>query len=60
MYFCIPLTFSSSATGVSATSLLSIPKLRPAPPSVVNDDEVVPEDEIVNTDIRGFQRLLVH
>ena len=60
MYFCIPLTFSASATGVSATSLLSIPKLRPAPPSVVNDDEAILEDEIVHTAIRCFQRLLVH
>ena len=60
MYFCIPLTFSASATGVSATSLLSIPMLRPAPPSVVNDDEEILEDEIVHTDIRCFQRLLVH
>ena len=49
MCFYIPLTFSISATSVSATSLLSIPKLRPAPPSVVNDDEVILEDEIFNT-----------
>ena len=60
MYFCIPLTFSASATGVSATSLLSIPKLRHAPPSVVNDDEPILEDEIVHTGMRFFQRLLVH
>ena len=60
MYFCIPLTFSASATGGSATYLLSIPKLRPAPPSVVNGDEAIIEDEIVNTGIGGFQRLLVH
>ena len=59
MYFCIPLIFSASAIGVSATSLLSIHKLRLAPPSVVNDDEVILEDEIVHSCIRGFQRLLV-
>ena len=55
MYFCIPLTFCASAIGVSATSLLSIPKLRPTPPSVVNGDEAILEDEIVNTGIGGFQ-----
>ena len=60
MYYCIPLTFSTSPTGGSATYLPSIPKLRPAPPSVVNGDEAILEDEIVNTGIRGFQRLLVH
>ena len=60
MYFCIPLTFSASATGGSSTSLLSVPKLRPAPQSVVNGDEAILEDEIVNAGIRGFQRLLVH
>ena len=60
MYYCIPLTFSASATGGSATDLLSVPKLRPAPPSVVNGDEAILEDEIVNTGIGGFQRLLVH
>ena len=60
MYFCIRLTFSASVTGGSATYLLSIPKLRPAPPSVVNGDEATPEDEIVNTGIRGFQPVLVH
>ena len=60
MYYCIPLTFSASPTGGSATYLLSIPKLRPAPPSVVNGDEATPEDEIVNTGIRGFQPVLVH
>ena len=54
MYFCIPLIFSASAIGVSATSLLSIPKLRPAPPSVVNDDEVILEAEIVHSDIMLF------
>ena len=59
MYVCIPLTFSASATGVSANSLLSIPRLRLAPPLVVNDGEVILEDEIVHTSIRGFQRLLV-
>ena len=55
-----PLTFSASATGGSATSSPSIPKLNPARPSVVNDDEAIPEDEIVNTGIGCFQRLLVH
>ena len=39
---------------------LSIPKMRLAPPSVVNDDDAILEDEIVNTGIGGFQRLLVH
>ena len=39
------------------TSLLSIPKLRPAPPSVVNDDEVILEAEIVHTDIRLFSTI---
>ena len=60
MYVCIPRTFSASATGGSATYSLSIPKLRPASPSVVNGDEAILEDEIVNTGIGGFQRLLVH
>ena len=60
MYFCIPLTFSTSARGGSATYLLSIPKLRPAPQSVVNGDEAILEDDIVNTVIWGFQPLLVH
>ena len=55
MYFCIPLTFSTSATGVSATSLLSIPKLRPAKPSVVDDDKVKLEAEIVHNGIRCVQ-----
>ena len=54
MYFYIPLTFSASATSVFATSLLSIPMLCPPPPSVVNDDEAILEDEFVNTGIRGF------
>ena len=60
MYFCIPLTFSASATVVSANSLLSIPKLRAALPPVVNDEEVILEDEIVHIGIRGFPRLQVH
>ena len=55
-----PLTFSASATCGSATSSLSIPKLHPAPPSVVNDDEATLEDEIANTGFGGFQRLLLH
>ena len=60
MYFCIALTFSASATGGSATYLLSIRKLRPAPPSVVNVVEAILEDEILDTGIGGFQRLIVH
>ena len=54
MYFYIPLTFSASATGGSATSSPSIPKLNPTGPSVVNDDEAILEDEFVNNGIRGF------
>ena len=60
MYYCIPLTFSARATGGSATYFPSIPKLRPAPPSVVNGEEAILDDEIVNTGIGHFQRLLVH
>ena len=55
-----PLTFSASATSGSVTSSPSIPKLRPAPPSVVNVVEAILEDEILNTGIGGFQRLIVH
>ena len=54
------LKFSASATGGSATSSLSIRKMRPAPPSVVNDGHAIPEDEILSTGIRRFQRSLVH
>ena len=52
--------FSASARGGSATSSLSIPKMRPAPPSVVNDGDAKTEDEILSAGIRRFQRLLVH
>ena len=44
-----PLTFSTSATGGSGSSSLSIPELHPALPSVLNDDEAILEDEIVDT-----------
>ena len=44
-----PLTFSTSATGGSGSSSLSIPELHPASPSVLNDDEAILEDEIVDT-----------
>ena len=54
-----PLKFSASATGGSPTSSLSIPKLRHAPPSVVNDGDAIPEDEILSTGIGRFQSLLV-
>ena len=44
-----PLTFSTSATGGSASSSLSIPELHPALPSVFNDDEAILQDEFVDT-----------
>ncbi|KAL6553282.1 hypothetical protein OROGR_007124 [Orobanche gracilis] len=54
-----PPTFSASVTGGSATSPVSVPKLPPSPPLIMDEVDAILEDEIVCTSDGGFHRYLV-